>query len=175
MRDDDFCHRLAIEHLTETADSGRVEEGGGLVEDQYFRLHQEDASKRGPAFFSSAEMEGISPGIGFEVKALDHLHGTLSSFFNGDALIEQAKHDVFENSWQKQLILGRLKDEADLAAHRLQRVALHADAVDFDLALPLQDTVQVEGKGGLARAIGPEQGDAFAAALCIVDSTQNRP
>ena len=84
----------------------------------------------------------------------------------GQAQLLRAKRHVLRGERAKQLVVGVLKNQANLAADFFK--ILLADSFSHDLHRSAavrffrQDAIQVEQQGGFARAVRAEQSHAFA-------------
>ena len=88
------------------------------------------------------------------------------------AAVERAERDVLADGRHEQLVVGVLEDEPDAGAQVADVVVADAQAGDLELALALQQRVELEHQRRLAGAVGAEDGDALAVGDVQVDAVE---
>ena len=150
-----------------------VDRGGGVVQDEDARVHQQGAGDGDALFLPAGEGDAAlaDAGVVASGSCQDEFVrlggcGSLDDLLIGGA--GAAEGDVFADGSGEE---GRLlEDDADLAAQGLQGGAADVDAVDQDAAggRVVEAREQVDD-GGFAGAGGAEQGDHLAGLDVEVD------
>jgi hypothetical protein len=147
------------------AAAARVEAGGGFIEDENLGGAGEDAGEADAAFFAGGKPMGRAL---FEADQADFVEGIgdkLREVSGGQAELLWAEGNVFEDGGAEELVVGVLKEEPDGSADVFEVVGDDGRTVDPDggggegLG---EDAVEVLEDGGLARAVGADEGDGFA-------------
>ncbi len=71
--------------------------------------------------------------------------------------VQRTKCDILEDRGHEQLLIGILKYHSDFRAHSGERILSDPHSTNVDLALTLQQSVQVRHKGRLAGSVRAEQ------------------
>jgi len=105
------------------------------------------------------QMRGVVAQVGHIIAGEDGV-GLAGDLVLGEAEVFHPEGKVFGHGWKDDLVVGVLKDKADLAAH-LFALGAGVQAIDAHGAGAWQeDAVQQPGKGGFARAVGTDNADA---------------
>jgi len=116
-------------------------------------LHGEHTRDSDPLLLSRAKV------IGRLIERIHHAHlgesGTRTSrgLFGSEAQIQRSEGDVFQNAGHEKLIVRVLEDDSNLLPDLLQRLLFKRQATDFDLAAPVEQSVQMKDEGGFTGAI----------------------
>ena len=158
------------------SDHGRVESGGGLVEEDGLRVHGERTGDGDPLLLSARKGIGMDVGLLGHADLLQKLHGLLAGFFLGGAeQLHGGVGDIFEDGHVVEEV-ETLEDHAHLAAHLVERVALGCDVFALEEDLPAGGRLEhVDGaqKSALSRAGRADDADDFSLADLAVDILQD--
>ena len=107
--------RDVFEHA---AAAGRIEPGGGLVENEHLGTHGDHARDGDAALLPAGELErrALKQRLVHAGKACRFTHA-LIDLLGREAGVFRAEGNVFIHRLLKELVLGILKDEPDLKAH----------------------------------------------------------
>jgi hypothetical protein len=169
-------HVQAEQDLGQLAASGRVQVGGRLVQDEDLRFHRQYGRHRDPAALAETEVLRRAAG---DVEHADGLQGPLHplvEFGAAQAQVGGAERDVLADGRHEELVVGVLEDDADPAPDLPQallvlgvdELAAHVHRAET----AVQDPVEVQDEGRLARPVGAEQRHALALADGDVHAVQ---
>src|SRR4249920_2759292 len=157
-----------LDQLPELAAGLRIEAGGRLVEEDQFGPPDNTQRNVQPAGLTAGQLADPRPCLAGQPD-------------QGDRFLGPARRRVERGEVPDDLELGefrpgagQLQDDADPGPPRPARpggvLAHHVDGAVVAAAEPLQDL----HRGGLARAIGPEQGEYLAAVDLEIDAADRR-
>ncbi len=133
----------------------------------------QDSRQGGPPPLAQAEVLGRPVGEVGEADDVERLGHPGGHVLVGKTEVPWTEGDVVGHRREQQLVVGILEDEADPAADLGHVGAVHVESRDRDGAGPaLQGTDQVQGEGGLAAAVRPEDGDPLTPLDHEVDAGQ---
>src|SRR5262249_2326816 len=161
---DDLCAMQAVKKANEVAAAAWVEEHGGLVEEQDFRSHRQDAGQGDAPLFAAGEMEGDASFKSLQTDAGQGFGNAIAHIFGLDAEVKRHEGDVVEDGGVKDLVVAVLKNDADLGSQSTALTALgRVQAVQANRAgFNRQHAGQAQEQRRLAGAVGTDQADALS-------------
>ena len=153
-----------------------IEQGRGFVQDQVAGPEGHGSGDGHPLLFPARQMVGGGVSVGFEVELPEGFIHPAVHLRRWDGQVFQPEGDFALHGRGHQLIVRVLEDHADALAD-LEAVLgiVDGESVDQHLSgLRQVQTVETAGQGGLARAVGADDGQAFPRADVQVYIAQGR-
>ena len=106
-----------IQHLHDLLRAGRIEIGGGLIQDHNLGLHGQDAGNGHPLLLPATQMVGRTALISGEAHILQSKAHVLFDLLGWISQIGRPEGDVLVNRRRKELVVRVLEDHAHCPAH----------------------------------------------------------
>ena len=153
---------------------GRVEVRRRLVEDEDLGLHREHGGHGDPAALPERQVVRRAVDEVEHPDLVERIDDPRLELRAAQAGVGGPELHVVAHRRHEQLVVGVLEDHARPGVGPPARLASVTGRPDTDdrPGAGGEDAVEVEHQGGLAGAVGPEQGDAFALVHVEVDAEQ---
>jgi len=178
VRRDQLGRRQVPEQLRQLPPAPWVEAGGRLVEQEHARLEDQDTGEAGPPLLSLGEVMGRPVPVAGEADPRESLLRPPGRLVPRDPAHAQAPGHVFRDRQGEELVVRVLEDDPHRPAQHpggrpvrpgtvpdrhLARgpvlVVRVSRPVGVGVAMPGQQARHVQEERGLARPVGPEEGD----------------
>jgi len=166
-----------IELAVERVDAAWVEAGGGLVEREQLGAHRERAGEGGALALAVAELVRRQIGEGDEVERDEGFVDAGAHLGFGQAEVHRPKGYILPHRAGEELVVGFLGDERHAASQFGEFGAGVVDEITGKQDVAggrAQGAVAMPEQGGLARAVGAQQGEARAGSDGERDVRQRR-
>jgi len=175
--DDDKRNVQILDEVDEAMFCLLIQPGGGLVQEQDPGLHGQHRCQRDQALLAPREFIGHPVGKTGQTQALQSRQGNLPGLGRGFPQVQRAEGHIFQNRRAEELVVGVLKEQPDLPAHR--------DEIFFGPDLPAEDDDapglgpqqahdQVQ-EGGLAAAVGADEAQMVLRSQLKAEVLKDRP
>ena len=176
MGDDDHRGGQGSEGLGQFAARHRIEIGRRLVKYQDLRFTGQNRGQRRPPTLTTGEMRGAAVGVFGHRHDFQRGVNPLGQRVTSDAEVRRAECDVLCDGRHEQLVVGILEHHPDPPSDVAQILAAQRHSADLDSAGTRgQYAVEMQHEGGLARPVGPEDGDPLTGRNVQIDTIECDP
>ena len=161
---DDLRRRQRLEQGLEFTPAAGIEVTGGFVEHENAGLAGEHPGQADAAFFSATETVRRPLLVALEAHHFQRVGDNLFELSIREAKLPRPECDVLKNGGTKKLIVGVLKNQANLSADGIKSCRSDPIAIHINFARVRfigKQAIEVQQQRRFARAIGADQAHAF--------------
>jgi hypothetical protein len=116
VADADEGSRIAFQDLGQQVFAGRVQVGGGFVQNEYRWIEGQDRSQRGPFTLPVTQVMGGLVGRVLQAQPSERAQGPLRGPLGRRLEVDQAEEDIVQYAGAEKLVVRILEEKADFFA-----------------------------------------------------------